>query len=308
MLGYVLTFVAWILGKLPLGVAYRFADFLAWLWRYVLRIRLGTIRDQVSEAIKAGGLDPRSGESKQECVERITNGCILNLTRGLIEFCQMSRLIPLCLRKEPERLIVHGEKSLRAALGQGMGMLALTAHLGNWDLLACSQAASGLPLSIVTRRSKNRHVNGFWMKSREAFGVGMFADRNSKEQILTDLRGGGITGFVLDQHMPPNHSTPVEFLGRLCSATPGLAALHLDSSAPVVPVFLIRTSPGRFEVRFEEPVEAKLTGDRERDIRTLTQTYTDIIDRWVRRHPEQWLWVHRRWKPFPDTRQHRVVK
>ena len=199
---------------------------------------------------------------------------------------------------------MHGEKSLRAALEQGMGVLALTAHLGNWDLLACSQAASGLPLSIVTRRSKNRHVNRFWMESREAFGVGMYADRNSKEQILSDLQQGGVTGFVLDQHMPPKHSTPVTFLGRMCSATPGLAALHLDSGAPVVPVFLTRTSPGRFEVHFEPPVEEQLTGDRERDLRTLTQAYTDVIDRWVAKYPEQWLWVHRRWKPIPGIHQH----
>jgi len=172
-------------------------------------------------------------------------------------------------------------------------MLVLSAHIGNWDLLACSAGLCGLKVNVVTRRIKTFWLNQFWMAQREACGVRLLQAEQSALAIRSALRRNEIVAFVLDQHQPDGIGVP--FFNRPAATSTGLARLARATGAPVVPVFLLRNSQG-FRLVVEKPLRLVRTRFRHQDCIENTNIFSMAIEQQVRHCPAQWLWVHRRWK------------
>lgn len=199
---------------------------------------------------------------------------------------------------------------LRRLLAARRGLIVLSAHLGFWDLLACAAARAGLPVNVVTRQLSAGALNRWWMDRRAASGVRLWPARGSALALAQCLRRGELVAMVLDQHQPGGAVVP--FFGRPAATARGLAQLARLSGAPVLPAFMVQREGGPGVelgpvLRFDGAPASAERGDsgsrcqptrlelRQAEDR-FTAVLTALIEQQVRRFPEQWFWVHRRWK------------
>jgi KDO2-lipid IV(A) lauroyltransferase len=191
-------------------------------------------------------------------------------------------------------IAVDGLDNYLEAKAEGKGVLLLAAHLGNWELLAAP--LRGEKVSVVYKKTKNPYVNSFINGIRGSYGLKTISHRNAVKDILAALKRGEGVGILLDQHAGMKEAVIVDFLGRPASTNIGLAIIALKTGAPVVPIFLVREGEGRYRAVYEEPIYLQKSGDSEKDIREATVRFNSVIEKYVRRYPEQWFWVHNRWK------------
>ena len=192
----------------------------------------------------------------------------------------------------------EGREYIEEAMGRGKGVLGLTAHTGNWELLASMAAQEGYPMHIVVKAIKSPSVNRVIVKVREHQGLGVIDRRNALRECVRTLKRGGIVGFVLDQNMIDREGVFVDFFGQPACTTPGLAQLAALTQAPILPMFALRLGPRMHLKKILPPLDPP--ADRKPEtIRQATQEYTRIIEQVIREHPEQWIWMHRRWKTQP---------
>jgi KDO2-lipid IV(A) lauroyltransferase len=182
---------------------------------------------------------------------------------------------------------------------QGRGVVALTAHLGNFDLLCLASGIVGIPLTIISKELKPPRLNAYWMAARSRYGLKVVPHRHSARACLRVLRDRGVLGFILDQNMKRHEGIFVDFFGRPACTSPGLAVLSSQAGSPVVPIFIVRRADGGHKVIVQDPLEPP-PDRRPETIRDATQRYTRIIEDMVRQYPDQWLWIHRRWKTRPQ--------
>ncbi len=196
------------------------------------------------------------------------------------------------------RVRIEGLEHAQRVRDQGTGGLILTAHLGNFDLLCCAAPTIGFPLAIVAKRMRNEAVDA-WIRIRwRSFGVEVLPPRNSIRDCIRSVRAGRFLGFMLDQNMTRDEGVFVEFFGRPACTTTGLAVLAAYTGAPVIPSFVNREPDGRHCFRVLPPLDPP--AGREPDaLKAATQVYTRVIEEQVRAHPEQWIWLHRRWRTRP---------
>lgn len=192
---------------------------------------------------------------------------------------------------------VEGFENYLKAKGDGKGVLMLGAHLGNWELLgAVHLIKMGQAASVVYKRAKNHYVTSFIDSVRRSYGVKTIPHRNSVREILASLKRGEGVGILLDQHAGSKEAVVVDFLGRPAATNFGLAVIALKTGAPVVPMFLLREGEGRYRAVYDEPIHLRKSGDYEKDIREATVIFNSMVEKYVRKYPEQWFWVHDRWK------------
>jgi len=275
-----------LVGLLPARWLSGLGAALGWLAFSVLRVRRRVTLDNLHRAL---GLPPG------ECVE-VAARVYRHLCTGALELLRVHRMSRL---QAEEVLGAEGAGRLRAHLAAGRGVLVLGAHLGQWDLLACAAARCGFTVNVVTRDIKATWLNRYWMEQRQACGVRLLPASGSARAIVAALRRNEMVALVLDQHEPGGAIIP--FFERPAATATGLARLALGTKAPVVPVFLLREGAG-FRLLVEEPVQLRPTGDRQRDVLDGTARLAQVVEAQVRACPDQWLWLHRRWKVHPPAR------
>jgi Kdo2-lipid IVA lauroyltransferase/acyltransferase len=230
--------------------------------------------------------------------ERILRGCFTNLGRLLGEFSQFSRATPESLRRIVE---CQGLENLDAAQALGRGVILFTGHLGAWELSSFALSAFGYPLSFLVRRIDNPRVEQMIEQTRTRFGNRSIDKRAAMRPMMRTLRAGGTLGTLVDLNTQPHEGIFVDFFGIPASTTSGLAALALRTGAAVLPVFVPwDEKQKRFTLRIDPPLSIQPTGNQREDIRQLTSLFTSIVESYVRRYPEQWLWIHKRWNTRPE--------
>ncbi|MEX1187249.1 MAG: lysophospholipid acyltransferase family protein [Gemmatimonadaceae bacterium] len=183
----------------------------------------------------------------------------------------------------------------------GRGIVIVAGHLGNWELAAAYIAARGVPLDVIVRKMGNPFFDRYLNQTREQLGVNVVYDAQAVRHTPRALREGRAVGFVADQGVRGLASTFVPFFGRPAKTPRGAAVFALRFGAPVVFVAALRKPDGSYLVGFEE-VAVVNTGDRERDVDAVVLRFTQVLENWVRRAPEQYFWQHRRWRRQPpDT-------
>lgn len=190
-----------------------------------------------------------------------------------------------------ERAIrVEGFEEYRRVRDQGRGVVAVTAHLGNWDVLACSQALAGVPLSVVTKELGAPGLSRLWMERRRDAGVTLVPAHGSALAILRALRRGEVVGLVVDQRTPAAEGGAlVPFFGRPAWTTLAPHVLAARTGAALLPVWSTRRPDGSHLVRIGPEIPLAPTPEA-----TMT-AINATVERWIRWHPDQWLWHHRRW-------------
>ncbi len=199
-----------------------------------------------------------------------------------------------------ERIAVYeGLEHLREAYARGKGVFVFSGHYGNWEMVALLQGYLGLPLAMVTRPLDNPFLESKLHRYRTLSGNVVIHKRGAAREILRAIRQGWGVAIVIDQNVRGEDGIFVDFFGTPASTTPALATLALKTDAPIIPVFGVPLPDGRYRIRYLPRVEYRMTGDRKRDIQGLTQACTRIIEEQVKREPEYWVWMHRRWRTRP---------
>lgn len=212
------------------------------------------------------------------------------------EFSQFPKYTP----ENIEQIVfVDGFENFDAARRRGKGVLFLTGHMSAWELAPFAQALYGYPLSFLVRPIANRRVDALINGYRCLSGNQPIEKNRSARAILKVLSEGGTVG-VLSDHNTSVESVFVDFFGVPAATTSGLARIALRTDAAVVPGFLSwERGLRKYRLRFEPPVPLSRTGNEEVDVVVNTQCFTRVIENYVREHPDQWLWVHKRWKTRP---------
>ncbi|MCC7542527.1 MAG: lysophospholipid acyltransferase family protein [Deltaproteobacteria bacterium] len=283
-----LTILAWSVSRLPLRVARGLGAALGWVWFHVVPIRRRVTCEALARHL---GLDADRARTVAAA-----------LYRGL----GVSAMELLWLRPDrPERLaalaLVENVERFDRARARGRGVIVVTAHYGNWDAMACSQAERAGVLHVVTKRLSMRGIDRFWQRHRGRFGVRLHDMIGSAKAVMRALRSNETVALVVDQDTPPALGGAfVEFLGDTCATTTAPALLAARTGAALVPVRCERQTDGRLRIVVDEEVELLRDARGRVDILATTRRINGILEGWVRAHPEQWLWLHRRWKTRPD--------
>ncbi|MEX2152993.1 MAG: lysophospholipid acyltransferase family protein [Gemmatimonadaceae bacterium] len=226
-------------------------------------------------------------------VERTARAAYENLGRTTIEAAVLGssgHQSALDLFDEPENWGVF-EQSAR----QGRGVIVVAGHLGNWELGGAYLAARGLDLEAVARQMENPLFDSYLTRTRHRIGMKVIYDGDAVRRVPRALRDNAVVAFLMDQGTAGLASTWVPFFGRYAKTPRGPAVFALRLKAPVVFVAPLRKPDGRFSLVIEE-VPVRETGDRNADVDRIVADYTAVLERWVRRYPEQYFWHHRRWK------------
>ena len=228
---------------------------------------------------------------------RILRGEFTSLGRQLAEVC----LFPRYTRENVTKIVVYdGFENFERAEARGKGVIYLTAHLGGWELSAFSHSIQGHPLHVVMRGMDNPFLDRFITHLRTMHGNRAVDKDNFVRGLLSAMKAGETVGILMDTNMTPPQGVFVDFFGIPACTASGLARIALRTDAAVVPGFTIWDRELRkYRLRFDPALALIRTGDEEADIVANTALFTKVIEQYVRRYPDQWLWVHRRWKTRP---------
>ncbi|HXW56717.1 MAG TPA: lysophospholipid acyltransferase family protein [Candidatus Cybelea sp.] len=197
-------------------------------------------------------------------------------------------------------VLVDGAENFDQAQRRGRGVLFLTGHMSAWELAPFAHALYGHPLHFLVRSIANRRVDALINRYRCLSGNQPIDKNRSARMMLRVLAGGGTVGILSDHNTSGDEGVFVDFFGLPASTTSGLARLALRTEAAVVPGFLCwDAEAAKYRLQFAPAVELARSGNEEEDIRENTARFTRVIEERVRAHPDQWLWVHKRWKTRP---------
>jgi KDO2-lipid IV(A) lauroyltransferase len=276
--------LAWLISRLPprvgLWLGRRLGD-AAWV---ALPRRRAITRDNLARAFG----EERSAEERRA----LARSSYQHLGMNLVEVCILL-LRPLSVLLS--RVELHGRHHLEAAAAQGRGVLLLTAHLGNWELLPPAHARTGLSLSIVVRPLDLPLLDRIAERYRQGGRVELIAKRHALRSIVEALRRGRMVGVLLDQNAARSEGVFAPLFGIPASTSKGLAVISLRTGAPVVPTFIRRIAGGRHRVEFEPQVAPP----PDQDVAAFTASFNRSIEQAIRRAPEQWFWMHERWRTRP---------
>lgn len=192
---------------------------------------------------------------------------------------------------------IKGGENLSAALAQGRGAILATAHSGNWEILGAALAMHGFPLVAVVQKQTNAAMDRFINEYRTLAGMHITYKTGVREMVRL-LGEGKIIGLLMDQDA--HDGVFVEFFGRPASTPTGAAALARMKDAPIVPAFITENDDGTHTAIIHQPVWVNKTADREQDIILTIQYLTNIIEQHIRTYPDEWFWLHNRWKHQPE--------
>ncbi|MBX7232317.1 MAG: lysophospholipid acyltransferase family protein [Bdellovibrionales bacterium] len=300
-----LSLFASILVKTPWSFQKRLGAVLGVIWFDVLRIRRQVILSNLAIAYPQLSYKERVSMGRRAMKEF---GC------NLVEYCEWSQLSQTTLQR---KFAFHDLKYFDHALAKGKGALLLTLHLGNGDLAIAGLALKGYKINLVSKVFKTQWLNQKWFAMREKIGIKLIPPRNSSYAILKALKRNEIVVFVLDQYTGPPIGVETEFFGRKTGTGFGLAVIAERSGASVIPGYTFRDQNGinnlylqdeiPYEISSEENANPRVNdavnmkdisfGERS-TVRHMTQIYNDKLESYVRKHPEQWMWLHKRWKQF----------
>lgn len=278
--------LAFCFGLMPLRLRWALGSFLGWLWFDVLKIRRMTILKNLTIAF------PNQSREERWRLARIS---MKNVCYNFVEICLIPKLDQSWLGSQ---VYFHGLEHYEKALAEKKGILFLSLHMGNGDLGIAALALKGIRVHVISKKFKNLFLNQFWFGIREKMGTRFLAahGKNLPFEILRACKQNQAVVFVIDQFMGKPFGIASRFFGRKTGSAYGLALFALKTGAPVLPVYAYRDAELKTHVVFEPAVPVEKTQDRDLQIAHMTQRYNDQVEDIVRRHPDQWMWVHRRWK------------
>ena len=276
------------LGHIPLGLARLLAGLLAFAvyWTFGRLRRVGVRNLQL--ALPELPIAERT---------RILRRVYVHLGWQLVEFCRLNRYTAENTR---DWLRTEGLDHYLAAQARGKGVLVVTGHLGAWELSGFYHSLMGHPMGVVIRRLDNRRLDDYVNGIRCLHGNQVLHKDDFARGLLTAMRAGETVGILMDTNMTPPQGVFVKFFGIEACTASGLARVALKTGAAVLPGFMLwEPAERRYVLHFGPELVFAQSGDAEADIVDATQQCAFATEEWIRRYPDQWLWIHRRWKTRP---------
>ena len=235
----------------------------------------------------------KSAGARRKIVRRVFS----SLGRQFAEVC----LFPHYTRENVSKTVIYdGFENFDRASQRGKGVLFLTGHVGGWELSAFAHSLYGHPLHFVMRPLDNPYLDAMVRQYRTMHGNTPILKDDPVRELLRAMKAGATVGILIDTNMTPPEGVFVDFFGIPACTASGLARIALRTDAAVVPGFTVWDPVLRkYRLRFDPAVQLIRTGNNDSDIVANTAQFTKIIEEVVRRYPDQWLWVHRRWKTRP---------
>lgn len=275
---------------LPRSVLRGLGTLLGVFWFDVLRFRRQIVLNNLAIAFPEKSLAWKIRQGRRSVIE---------LAVGFFEFFALPRLNRRWLRQVA---VFEGREHLDRALSQKKGVLVLTLHMGPADVAASILPMNGYPASMITKFFKTEWFNNLWFSIRGAQGLKLIEAHGERTpfDILKALKKNSLVIFVLDQFMGKPYGVATRFFGKETGTAYGLALFALKTKAPVVPIYSFVDEQGRIHLRCLEALDLTPFEGRERDevMVEMTQMFNNVLENVVRAHPDQWMWIHRRWKEF----------
>jgi len=290
--------------RMQYGVAWAFVKMLGVLPRAVARgLAAGTVRVLLlllPRMRKTAEFNLRLAFPEWSEAQRraVLKGMARNLGWMAAEFARLPRYT----RENIENVVVlDGHENFLAGKSRGKGVIYLTGHIGAWELSSYAHALYGFPLHYMARLLDNAPLDAMVNEYRGRSGNRAIYKNEAARTMLKVLKEAGTLGILADQNTMPGEGVFVDFFGTQACTTTGIARVALHTDAAVVPGYAYWDQNLRkYRLRFEPPVELVRSGDTERDVRENTQRFTKVIEEIIRKHPEQWVWIHARWKNRPE--------
>ena len=284
----VVAVVAGVVRRLPQSAALRLGDGIGLAFHAI---------DRAHRALARANLAASFPHKPADEVRRIARGVFRHFGRLLIELLRFH-----ALTREQKLALVEFDGIDRAeeALRAGKGALFITGHFGFWELQAIAHGLTQPPIAVVARALDNPLLHDLVERVRSSTGNYVIYRQGGARKILRALQQNHGVAVLIDQHIQTADAVTVEFFNRPAATTSAVAALALRTGAPVIPVFALPLPDGRYRMVYEHPVEPPGADDPDA-IREFTQRCTDVLEMYVRRYPDLWLWMHRRWRDVPRT-------
>jgi len=282
-----LSFRRW-LESMSLDRAVRIHRPLARFWMNGLKIRRQVAEENIRAAFPLW---------KPARVQAVLRRCFLHFSRVMVEQVLLSKILSSGLR---HFVVCRDWSALDDALQEKKGVILVGGHLGNWELLGCAIAASGYPLWAVAFQQKNKRVGELFNQHHRLSGIRIILKQHARQKIPEVLRRGNIIGLIADQDAGTK-GVFVPFLGRPASTPAGPAVYSLRYRTPLVYAACIYSN-GRYELHFDRIPTGNLRRFSRENLVEITKRFTQRLEEDVRRFPEQWFWMHRRWKTQPVAR------
>ena len=276
---------------LPLGFSIKVGELLGLLLFYVW----GSRRKIAIENLRNSLLSRTIVVSKP--VEKIIRDSFKNFGRSLIEIIKIYYGFG---KKIIDSVEFEGIENFNQSRSKGKGIILLTGHCGNWELLAIMASVRISPISIVARPINNPYINKVLESARKKYGNAVIYKQGALKSIITTLRDNGCVGILMDQAVLPEEGYVIDFLGRGAWTTKMLALIARKTGAAVVPAFIYRTESGH-RIKIYPEVALSDSDEKETSVREDIKKFSGFIEDYIREHPSEWLWIHRRWKRVKEN-------
>lgn len=235
------------------------------------------------------------GEEKPEReLLAIAQGSFQNLGMMAVEFFRIPKMDVETFKKKVK---IEGLEEALKLLQKGKGGLLLLSHFGNWEMMGIMSKLIGDSIMVIAKpMKKNMRIDQFITKIRNAAGLEVVSSLKASRIVMKALSQNRIVGILIDQRAKRSEGVWADFFGKKAPTTPSLAVLAMKTSAPVVPVFMVRDGFGNHRLIIQNPLELVRTGDIKKDVEANTQLFNHALESMIRQYPDQWFWVHRRWE------------
>jgi Kdo2-lipid IVA lauroyltransferase/acyltransferase len=279
------------IGLISAKRAARMADIIGKIWFSLDGKHRGVALENLTQAY--------GGKKSRREIRILARRVFGHLVLAIFEICRSFRMGEDDFLRQVR---ITGIKHLTTARAKGRGVLLLSAHIGNWEFLNFVIRILGFPMTAIYRPLENPPADRVLLAFRSRFGANLYPKYNAMRKILRSLSRGELVGILLDQDAHNEDGVFVDFFGRPACTNKGLALVARGTQAPVIPVFIFREEK-TFHMDIQPEVPLQRTRDKQADILVNTRAFNRIIEAAILRHPEQWFWVHRRWKTRPRERK-----
>lgn len=284
VLYYLARCLAFVVYVLPLSVALALADFIGLLAFWVARKYANITLENLQSVF---------GTQKTEAqIRRIARQVFQNIARNSVELVRFPKISKANI---DDFLVMEGRQILDRELSKGKGVIIVTGHIGNWEMMAISLRIKGYPGAVVGKRIYFHKYDEYLNSLRRHHDVNILYRDDSPRKILKILKSGHIVGIVADQDVDSVEGVFVKFLGKKAYTPAGPAVLAKATGASLVPIIMIRDGR-RHRMIINEPITLADTGNKETDVVTNTQAWSEVLESYITKYPDQWVWMHRRWK------------
>ena len=269
-----------------------------WLGGFLARLAYLIIRDARKRTITNLGLAFGERLGKKE-LHRLGAQVFSNLGKNVVDAV---RLRKMSLEDLDKIIKIEGSEHFREAYQLGKGVIGLTGHIGNFELMAAYFSLKGYRTSVVGRELYDPRLDRLLVRNRETVNMENIPSSAGVKPIIRALRAGRLLGLLADQDSSRVRGVFVDFFGKPARTPAGPGLLAYKTGSPIVPMAILREGKNRYKIVVKPPLQLGFSGDREKDLADVIQEYTRVLESIIREHPAQWLWMHDRWRSRPPPK------